>query len=312
MKWFIWIFLFLLAFEALAQEPQVPAELLKPRRRLQGNQITFCINQAATLYNFDQQLGEAIAQTLLLKPRFVKVTYAGFGLLDDGDLMTNLFVDLTNSCDAAIGFNLSAGGYPDWLGFTRAYSRIPYVLAVKNPAYKNLGDIPKGKAIGSGLSTSIDAFFGAYNRSLPENNSWQRIPYGDFDLMIRRLKEGKLEGALIWGPTLNRIAHGDPEKEGLFVRPTNPIQTVESNLGLALRAKDVSLRTMLDGAVSAVIKDGTVARLLRENGIAGEAGSLENIQPQAKNLPSWLWVVLAGAVIVLAVLARLRPRRRAI
>lgn len=309
MRIFLWIVLLVLAFEAFAQEPQVPAELLKPRRRLQGNQITFCVNQAATLYTFDRAIGEAVASTLLLKPRFVETTYTGFGLLDDGDLMTNLFVDLTNNCDAFIGFNLSAGNYPDWLSFSRSYAKVPYVLAVKNPDYKNLGDIPRGKAVGSGLGTSIDAFFGAYTRNLPDDQSWRRIPYGDFEVMMTRLNEGKIEGALLWAPTVFKLTNGNPEQAGVYIRPTDPINKVESNLGIAIRAKDVSLRTMIDGAVTSILKDGTVKKLLEGNRIMGEPAVLDSIQPTANGIKPWMWGLI-GALVVLVAGLSMRLRRR--
>lgn len=308
MRPILWVVVLLLAFEALAQEPLVPAELLKPRRRLQGNQITFCVNGAATLYAFDRAVGRSLAETLLLEPRFVELSYTGYGLLDDGDLLSNLFVDLTNHCDGFIGFNLASGVYPDWLSFSRSYARIPYVLAVTNPEYQSLGQIPRGKAVGSGLGTSADAHFGAYVRELPEGQSWQRIPYGDFALMLRRLKEGKLEGALIWPPVLYRLSGGDPERQGFYVRATDPLKSVDVQLAIAIRAKDTSLRAMLDKAVATIIEDGTVARLLKEQNIMGSPGEAGGIQPGA-TVPVWVWLLAAAAVLALVLIPR-RSRRR--
>lgn len=300
----------LLGLEALAQEPQVPAELLKPRRRLQGNQITFCVNSSATLLKFDRAVGEAIASALLMKPKFIERDYSGFGLLDDGDLFTNLFIDLTNSCDAFIGLNLAAGVYPDWLTFSRPYARVPYVLAVKNPAYKRLEDIPRGKAIGSGLGTAIDAEFGAYLRNLPGSEAWQRIPYGDFALMLTRLKDGTLEGALLWAPVLNRLTQGDPAAQGLYVASTLPIKTVESELGIALRARDVFLRTMLDNAIVAILKDGTAERMLTANHIMGRPASSETRSQAIRPIYYWLTGLVALLGAGMALLLRSRNQRR--
>lgn len=298
----------LVGLEALAQEPQVPAELLKPRRRLQGNQITFCVNASATLLKFDRAVGEAVASALLMKPKFIERDYSGFGLLDDGDLFTNLFIDLTNSCDAFIGLNLGAGVYPDWLTFSRPYALVPYVLAVKNPAYKRLGDIPRGKAIGSGLGTAIDAQFGAYLRNIPADQAWQRIPYGDFDLMIKRLEDGTIEGALLWAPVFNRVTGGNAAEQGLAVVSTDPIKTVESELGIALRARDMFLRTMLDNAIVSILKDGTIERMLTANHLMGRPASSDG--PNAKgDIRPIHWLIGLVALLGVGLAAWLRRSR---
>ena len=286
----------------------VPAELLKPRRRLQGNQITFCLSPTSMVADLDRAVGKAIASSLLLEPRFVEVEYTGFALLDDGDFFTNLFIDLTNNCDAFMGLNLDPG-YPDWLTFSRPYVRIPYVLAVTKPEYKKLSDIPRGKSLGLPLSTGIDAHFGAYARTLPESQSWQRLPYGSQGSMLEELLKGTIEGAFFWSPSLQNLLKGKPD-QATKVRTISlaPLTSIETQLIVAMRARDSLLRSTVDKAILSIIRDGSVARILKEQNIAGAPGALDASELGPLRNPVVLGVGLG--VIVLGILGAMLARSR--
>lgn len=306
----VWL---MLAAEALAQEPSVPAELLKPRRRLQGNQITFCLSSTSIVADLDRAVGTAIAKSLLLEPRFVEVQYTGFALLDDGDFFSNLFIDLTNNCDAFMGLNLDPG-YPDWLTFSRPYARLPYILAVTKAEYQKLGDIPRGKTLGLPLSTGIDAHFGAYARNLPESQSWQRLPYGTQGAMLEQLLNGTLEGAFFWAPSLQNLLKDKPA-DAARVRAVSldPLTLIETQLVVAMRARDTLLRTTVDKAILSIIRDGSIARILKEQNLAGAPGALDASELGPLRNPVFLGI--GAGVIVLGILGAMvavrsrRPRR---
>lgn len=295
----VFLLLLLLLAEGLAQVPNVPQELLKPRRRLQDNKVFLCVNTAGTLQDLDRAIGQAIAKEMLAEAVFVEVDYSGFPVFDDGDFFYSLYIDLTNNCDGFLGLNMAVSTYPDWLNFSRPYATIPFVMLSKNPDWKSLGDVPKGKAVGTLVSSSADAQLINYQQALSEDQRWQRIPYGSPQQMVQRLNDGTLSALLIWSPLLANLGP-NLQTQGLYLGSTDPLPPVATVLGVALRVQDAALRNVLDQAIGSLINNGAIQNILQAQQILGTAGGN---QPTSSNPSSplvWPWLIPAAAVLGLA------------
>jgi len=253
---------------AAAQVPYVPAEFLSGHRRLQGNSITFCVYEDSPTYAFDRAVAEELAMALLLEPNFFEVKPPPFRLAQE-DYVEELYVLLMDHCDAMVGFSLATDTYPDWLVLTRPYYWTPYVLAVTDPDYRQLSDIPRDKAIGTRLLTLSDVEFINFMSTLPKEQRWRRFPYVSDALLVQRLLDGTIAGALMWAPALYRETGGNPEALGIRVISTSPLRTIERPVGLAVRSSDAFLRAMLDEAIAALTQDGIIDELLERTGTLG-------------------------------------------
>lgn len=271
---YLWWILCLIPF-ILAQQPDVPSEFLDPRRRMQGDNIVFCIDSSSVTAGFDRAAAAEIASALLLEATFFEVDYSDVGIEGAEGFFYLLFIDLTNNCDAFMGLNLAVSGYPDWLTVSRPYAKVPYVLAVMNESYDSLTDIPRDNAIGSQLASTGDVQFITYLQTLSADNRWRRLPYADSELMIQRLLDGTLAGALIWAPVLSRIADGgNPAASGIHIISAEPLKNLDVDLGIVLLSQNAFLRTQLDEAIVALTEDGVIERLLEEHNILGHSGEL--------------------------------------
>lgn len=251
---------------ANSQIPVVPPDYLHDYLRLQGDQLTYCVLSDRSTTEFDLAVAEAISDTLLLTSRFVPVP-TDFPLFDENDFFYEIYLRLTNDCDAFIGFSLTSEGYPDWLSTSSSYISVPFALVVTNPDYRSLGDIPTDKAIGLQMGGTADMHFLAYYTSLADRERWTRLPYGSDELMLQRLKEGIIQAAILWLPNLLDFTDGDPEAAGFLTASTDPLRSLSVQLGLAFRSDDSYLQTMFDSAIRALEADGTIEELAREFGV---------------------------------------------
>src|SRR5690554_2382029 len=185
---------------AQSQLPPVPPEFYDGFRRVEGDKVTFCIDLRSPTVEFERAAAEAIAGALLLEPAFFEIdaTYP----IDAQGYFEDLFIWLTDECDAFMGFSLVAGSLPDWLTPTRPYVAFRYVVVARDPAVMTLSDLPLTEPISSQLVSAGDRALIAFLQARPADARWQRIPYADNALMLQRLQEGSLGAALIWEPTL--------------------------------------------------------------------------------------------------------------
>jgi len=256
---------------ALAQAGGLPEQLQHNTRRLQGDQITFCIDEQSVGAPFDHRVGEAIASALLLKAKFTRAP-SGFGF-DAQGYLDELQIVMANECDVLLGVSLQPNfPYPEWATPTRAYAQVPFVLAVTDPGYTRLSDIPKDKTIGTALGSIGEYAFITYNQQLPEDQRWRRLPYADAKLMVQRLKDGSLGGIILWGPSLSRAVGGNPADAGLRIIDTSPVPQSFVLVGGLVSSRDAFLRSQIDQAIGSLIDDGTMQSLLDEFGYQGKPG----------------------------------------
>ncbi|AKR56749.1 hypothetical protein GCM10011321_43390 [Youhaiella tibetensis] len=256
---------------ALAQGGGLPQELQHNTRRMQGDQITFCLDEQSVGAPFDHRVGEAIASALLLKAKFTRAP-SGFGL-DAQGYLDELQIVMANECDVLLGISLQPNfPYPEWASPTRAYAQVPFVLAVTDPSYNSLADIPKTRKLGTALGSIGEYAFITYNQQLPEADRWKRLPYADAKLMVKRLKDGTLGGIILWGPSLSRAVGGDPAKAGLRVIDTSPVAQSFVLVGALVSSRDTFLRSQIDDAIASLISDGSMQAMLDEFGYQGKPG----------------------------------------
>jgi polar amino acid transport system substrate-binding protein len=298
---------------ALAQglQPVVPRDLVNNRRPVEGDTITFCVNPQSLANNFNRAVAQAIAQSLLAKAEFHNVTPNGkvqpldysFPISD-----SELFIYLSEYCQAFVGFNLSSNVYPEWLTFSRIYAETRFVLAVTNPDYQSLKDIPVDKAIGTRFVSAADLKLVNYLQSLPVEQQWKKFGFFSNQILVDKLLDGTVGAALIWEPSLAPALKGKAQADQVRVISTDDYSPPLIQFGLALRSKDTALRTLLDQAIVSLIEDGTIDRLLEEYQVPGEPGSLKASTAEG-GLAPW-WIAVGGAVLLLGVAGVLQRVRR--
>ena len=262
----------LLGAEAAAQVslPSVPGEFYHERRWIQGDKVTFCIWQVSPTMEIDRMIGEELARTLLLDVEFHEYTRT-IPLTTD-EFWETVFLQLAETCDAVMGFTMTTELAADWLVPTRPYYRAPFMLAVTDPAYASLGDIPHGMPVGLPLYTEADARFTEYQALQPQDRRWLRYPMTSGAQLLQFLQTGRIEGAVLWAPTVTQLVGEDPEAAGIHLVPLDPVPTPSTPIGMMLREYNVFLRNEFDQAIAALIADGVIDDLLEQANLPGSAG----------------------------------------
>lgn len=258
----------MLAAVALAQYPKVPSEFLQgppSGRKLSGDTITFCVDPRDPAHAVDREIGGAIAQALLLQPDFYTI---------ERKLVTedieDVYLDLVNHCHVYLGFKLLAGAYPDWLVPTSAYYRTSYVVAVDDPSWHDITDIPRDRALGGMAGTAGDIRLLAYINALPADRRWARYPQASHEAALRAVLAGDLGGALVWAPALWAAARADPSLAALHVVDAKGVSEPIGVCGVVL-AGNPFLLSSVDDAIAAITADGTIARILADHDFPGQA-----------------------------------------
>lgn len=252
---------------------QLPREYFEDRLDRQGDTIVFCVNEDAMMAEFERDLAREIGNALLLNveifdvnPRLPTRPYDYLLPL----VPQELFLILVDDCNAMLGFVLS-NTFEDWLTISRPYLDSRYVLAVRDDAYDSLTDIPVDQAIGTRGMNGGDIALTSYLQALPSDDRWRRFPYFDNRMLMEKLLDGSVAAALMWEPALYYATDGDPAAAGISIAET-PFEPRITQLGIAMLAEDVFLRTMIDEAIAALTEDGVIDELLvRHNLVASPA-----------------------------------------
>lgn len=239
-------------------------EMLETWRRHTGNLLRFCFDESASTAAFDRVVGEEIGARMLVAVEFVPIR-SGYGI-DGQYLLEDLFVALTNECDAVLGLSVFSG-YAVEFTVTQPYAHFDFVLGVIDPYYRGLLEIPAGARLGTQISTRGEVAFLGYNNVRSEGSRWLRLPYADPDLMLTRLLDGTIVGMILFGPTFLQIAADRPEAVAVRSLPLDPVQGAFVNVGAVLLAQSSFLRNEIDGAITSLVTDGTIARLLVSSGL---------------------------------------------
>jgi polar amino acid transport system substrate-binding protein len=251
-----------------AQPLDLPPDFYRGGLRQNESEISFCLWQHSQTIEFDRAVGTALAESLLLTPRFVERSLPQN--YNDDDFQADLFVALADHCDVSMSVTLDWQPLPDWLTITSSYYDAPYLLVVTDPAYQTLMDIPADKAVASIMFTKADMQFATLRSTLPAGDGPRRFPYDTNERALADLAAGRVAAALVHGPSLYAITEGDPEAEGYRIIRTDGLRLDPMPIGAALLQRESYLRSILDEAIADLRESGELAALVAEFGLPAE------------------------------------------
>lgn len=249
--------------------PDVPQEYIQRFRRLQGDRVRFCIYPDGLTGELDRQVALAIGETLLIETEIYEVSsfikIPGLGTIPISE--DELFVHLTNNCDAFLGFTLGTGVYDPWITISQPYVSTRFVAVTLDERLERLGDLPAGEVVGTTMLTEGDAQVGSYIRSLPQDRRWRHAPYPYATILIERLVDGDVDVAVAWEPAVAFAA----ELHGADVREVaaDPVSLPRRDVGIVLRSDQLFVRDAVDAAIAAMIEDGVLDAIYERTGFPG-------------------------------------------
>lgn len=253
------------------QPPPLPREFIDEVRRLEGDSLNFCVYADSVTVDLDKSVATAIGDALLLDIEIIPIEGAiSIPGLDFVPLSEEeLYIYLSNECDAFMGFSLAPAAYPEWLTFTRSYVQTDFVAFTHNSSIQKLSDLAPGGVIGTVMLTEGDAQIGSLISSQSEDTRWRRFPYPHTRLLLERVLDGTVDVAITWEPALAyELAEDDGDVQlvstGSFALPRR-------QLGIALSSADSYYRNSLDFAIDELISSGQLNDILEAVAFPGEA-----------------------------------------
>lgn len=261
--WLAWVGLVLAQGDASGR-PDLAEEFLDRTRYLEGDAIRFCVYDDAITVELDRAVAAAIGDALLVRSEIVEIStpiaVEGIDFFPFSE--DELYIFLTNDCQAFMGFTLAPNVYPTWLTFSRPYATTEFVAVARAGYLTSLDSMPSGSIVGTTMLSEADVRFTAYLSTLPEATRWRRFPYPHAPILLERLADGTLDAALLWAPAFAK--YGDDRLETVpferFALPTR-------GLGIALPVEDAFLRAALDAALGALADDGTLDAIFDSVGV---------------------------------------------
>jgi polar amino acid transport system substrate-binding protein len=253
-----------LAAPALAQVPSFPG-FEKYGIRPDNFTLSYCVDPRDPAWEVDKQIADAIAGALLIQPKPT--------VIHDPQIQNDLdelYRHLLADCDLYFGFKLIADAYPDWLAITAPYYEVGYVLAVKNPDWQKLGDIPRDQPLGPTVGTSADFRLIRYLTSIPEDQRWPRYPMGTDEEALQSVVDSKVAAAIVWAPSLAALSKTHPDFARLRIISSSPLPDETLPVGAVLLSSNQYLRTSVDQAIKSLVADGTIEKILAENHFAAK------------------------------------------
>lgn len=256
---------------ASAQTSGIPPEELTSTRRQAGDQINVCFDVTSLGRPFDEAIAKAIGDALFLEIKVVE-GFGGFPLSGDG-FLDELTLAMNNTCDMFMGVSVSnSTPVSEAFSVTRSYASIPFVLAVANPDWQALADIPKDQRLGTAMASLGEMNYITWWQQQAEDQRWVRLPYADPNLMTTRVLDGTIAGMIVWQPVLARLQAEREDASRLRVVANTPIPDAEVRVGALVSSRDSFLRSQVDQAIEALVADGTIAALMEQFGYQGRAG----------------------------------------
>ena len=258
--------------DALAQASikVIPLEALDTTRHLDNDEITFCINQNSVLAEFDRAVATALADAVLLTPKFYDILVPTRRPLTDFRILLDerlLFVKLTNDCDAMMGFRNSPALVPEFMSVTQAYFTSRSLFFSTDANVTSLASLKAGDKVGTRMGAPGDNAFHSYLQTLPKDSRPSRIPYPDNTLLIERLQDGSVSTIYAWELAPHFATDGQPETLNIKASFPAPFSTVPLEFSIAVLKQNTFVRDLLNGAIEQLISDGTIEDTLASLGI---------------------------------------------
>jgi polar amino acid transport system substrate-binding protein len=247
--------------------PWVAPELLDDERKLNEDSLTFCVNPASPMAGFDRAVAQAIADVQLLDMTIHDVVYPTAPYKYDYRLPlseTELFVIITNNCDAFIGYRLVADSVPDWATVSRPYLESKVIFASRNLAYQSFGDLPAGEKIGVRLGSTGHRELRTYLQSLPDGQRPSQVPYPNNDFLLQRFADGTLNTIMVWEYAPYYATGGDPASIGIATTFDAPFPIPPLQFGAVMLKKDTFVRGLIDDAIEELTTSGELKALAEQ------------------------------------------------
>jgi len=238
--------------------PALSSEFLRTETLLDGDTIRFCVYGGSAIGDYDREVAQLLGDSLFLEVEIHEVeppiVVPGMDTIPIS--FEDLFIMLTNECDAFLGLELASNVYPAWMNLTRPYLTAPYVSVVRAGEYADLDALPdKAKVATQTLSTG-DMMFHTYRQTQPEAQRYRRIPYPTTALQFERLIDFSVEAAIVWEPW---VTHPLMDATGLEIVPNGAVRLPDREIGIAVRSRDDFIRSSLDQAIALLEQDGSLA-----------------------------------------------------
>lgn len=227
-------------------------------RRLDESQLRYCVDKRDADWEVAGAIADTIAAGLLLEP--VRYVVENEIVLED---ITKIYAIMIEHCDIYMGFKLIPEGYDRWLAVTRAYYDAQYVFVATDPALKSLADLPPGRPIGATIGSTAHIRLVSYLQALPADRRWPAFPMGSNEQAIDALRNGPVDVALVWEPTLWAKQRTDPAYAALHIIDPNPLPPTVLGVGGVVLANQKFLRSAIDEAIAALSADGTIDGVLK-------------------------------------------------
>ncbi|WP_293867002.1 ABC transporter substrate-binding protein [uncultured Alsobacter sp.] len=234
-------------------------------RRVDDSQFRYCVDPRDPGFEQDGDVAEAIARALLLQPQ----RYVIPNTFEVEDL-TRLYSILLQQCDVVMGFKLIPGGYPPWVGLTRAYTQVSYLFVTAKPDLRSLGDLPPGRPIAATGGTSAHVRLASYNLSLAPAKRWPIFPYGTDQMALEGLASGAADVALVWDPSFRALQKTNAAVASFRVIAPDPLPPTTLGVGGLMLRQNTFLRNAIDQAIAALTSDGSLAAIAAK--FAAQAG----------------------------------------
>jgi polar amino acid transport system substrate-binding protein len=230
-------------------------------RRLDESKLRYCVDKRDPEWEVADAVADAIAAALLLEPEpYVVETSI---VVEDISKMYGLMLE---HCDVYMGFKLIPEGYANWIELTRAYYEAQYVFVARDPALRQLADLPPGRNIGAMIGSSAHIRLVSYLTALPADRRWPAFPYSSNEAALAALLAGTVDVALVWAPNLWAVQRADTAYADLHVIDSAPLPVTELGVGAVVLSNQKFLRNALDEAIAALSADGTFAGIYESFG----------------------------------------------
>jgi polar amino acid transport system substrate-binding protein len=247
--------------------PWVAPELLDESRTLAEDSLTFCVNPDSPMADFDRAVAQSIAEVQLLDMTIHDVVNPTAPYKYDYRIPlteTELFVTITNNCDAFLGYRLVASSVPDWGTVSRPYFESKVVFVSKNPAYRSFGDLPAGHKIGVRLASTGHRELRTYLQSLPKDQQPTQVPYPNNDFLLQRFADGTLDTIMVWEFAPLYATGGEPVSLGIATTFEAPFPIPSLQFGAVMLKKDTFVRGLIDDAIDELTTSGELKALAEQ------------------------------------------------
>lgn len=245
----------------------VPPDLHSGNLRSDDGTISYCIDDRIPGWEVDRDIALAIADSLLLEPRFVYITEElGTRSQDYMGVPENvLFILLDDKCDAFAGMPIGDRiVHPEFVTPSPPYMTTHYVIASRVDGIDALADFeaedsPRlGVPVQSPMTGSL-AYYSPQTRIHVFRNE---------AILLDGIIAEKVPAGIFLETTLRAMLEENPDAPALSVHPATGLPGSEWLVGMLLLNNRTYMRELLSDGIRTLTADGTIDAILRDAGLS--------------------------------------------